>query len=138
MGLREALAKVCLPVADSDIAFVHSFFTVLSSALPYVLSQEVDSKATLFDDDDSDGDDEEVATDLGPAGGDAKRCRLGTDQHAIVELENCRFEQRWIESLDLTQFSSFRTAAFRCNFERPEIFWKSGARNNDWNGRFQK
>ena len=74
-------------MADSDIAFVHSFFTVLSSALPYVFSQEDDSGATLFDNDDSDGDDEEVATDLGPAGGDAKRCRLGTDKHAIAAVQ---------------------------------------------------
>ena len=73
-------------MADSDVEFVGSFFTVLSSALPRVFSQAVDSRATLFDRESD--DDDEAATDPRLSGGDAKRCRIGTDQHAVAVLQN--------------------------------------------------
>lgn len=75
-------------MADSDVEFVSSLFVVLSSALPYVFSQAIDSKATLFDDESDGDDDDEVATDPGSAGSDAKRCRVGTDQHAIIAVQS--------------------------------------------------
>lgn len=61
---------------------------MLSSALPYVFCKTIHSRTTLFDHESDVDEDEEAATDPGPPGGDAKRCRVGADQRAVAAVQN--------------------------------------------------